>query len=215
MNEWMNSLFCVVPQSLLQTKDITMPSLSCTWYSSLHTGTTNFLHKRTVCNPVHCTAALWDNGSELLCEMQFDSFSLAQSYTVGCWIHKAIVFSHIFQSERKWSCCSFLHYSPCPSFLASSSSEFFSPSLLVFFNINFETVDLLHNLAVYLTPTRQLFWFSLHLIDLKFCKSFFLHCHNHYHTTQLWEMRCNAVYQYHFGAPSQTLPKMPSFLDAW
>lgn len=121
-----------------------LPSLPASWHSSLHIGTTNFLHKRTVCGAVHCTAGLWDNGSEyFVWNTVWQLPSDIGLYAVGCWNRSAIVFSHIFQKWMKVSllfhfflslpCCSLS--STIPSIpLSSSSPPPFRPSSL----LNFE-----------------------------------------------------------------------------
>ena len=108
-----------------------LPSLPASWHSSLHIGTTNFLHKRTVCSAVHCTAGLWDNGSEyFVWNTVWQLPSDIGLYAVGCWNRSTIVFSHIFQ---KWMKVSLLfHFFPLPALLLPLLYYPLFPSLFFF-----------------------------------------------------------------------------------
>ena len=177
-----------------------LPSLPASWHSSLHIGTTNFLHKRTVCSAVHCTAGLWDNGSEyFVWNTVWQLPSDIGLYAVGCWNRSSIVFSHIFQ---KWMKVSLLfHFFPLPLlhyplfpplFFLSSPLLSSTPPILPSSLLNFENLELRRSYhSTYPTPTRLPLRLSWHSIDFEFRESIFffffpLHCRIHYHITRMW-----------------------------
>ena len=159
-----------------------LPSLPASWHSSLHIGTTNFLHKRTVCSAVHCTAGLWDNGSEyFVWNTVWQLPSDIGLYAVGCWNRSSIVFSHIFQ---KWMKVSLLfHFFPLPLlhyplfpplFFLSSPLLSSTPPILPSSLLNFENLELRRSYhSTYPTPTRLPLRLSWHSIDFEFRESIF------------------------------------------